>query len=176
MERYREQYQAETTDVDASIESIPDFERIYEKLVIDDIPRHEERFKKLLKEGTINGILVFQNQLDGYDEEIGRKISDINRHLVEIPYNAGACIAITQDAVPETDIREFKNDLKACLENIYGETDSYNETKFLQVKKILDRFKCTTEEDRRACSIFCFLRKMSLVNTRDCEILKSDTG
>jgi len=33
---------------------------MYEKLVTDDIPRHEERFKKLLKEGTINGILVFQ--------------------------------------------------------------------------------------------------------------------
>lgn len=149
MERYREQYQSETTDVDASIESIPDFEKMYEKLVLDDIPRHEERFKKLLKEGTINGILVFQNQLATYDKEIERKITDINRHLVDIPYNPDTYIAITQDQVPETDIREFKNDLKACLENIYGEADSYNETKFLQVKKILDRFKGEKDEDRR---------------------------
>lgn len=149
MERYREQYQAETTDVDASIESIPDFEAIYEKLVVDDIPRHEGRFKTLLKEGTINGILVFKNQLDLFEKEIVRKIEDINKHLVDIPYNAGTYIAITQDAVPEKDIAEFKNDLKACLANIYGETDSYNEEKFHQVKKILDRFKGETDEDKR---------------------------
>lgn len=149
MERYREQYQAETTDVDASIESIPDFEAIYQKLVADDIPRHEGRFKTLLKEGTINGILVFKNQLDLFDKEIARKIEDINKHLVDIPYNVGTYIAITQDSVPEKDIGEFKNDLKACLANIYGETDSYNEEKFHQVKKILDRFKGETDEDKR---------------------------
>jgi uncharacterized protein YPO0396 len=149
MQRYREQNQAETTDVDASIESIPDFEAIYEKLVVDDIPRHEGRFKTLLKEGAINGILVFQNQLDGFDKEIARKIADINKHLVDIPYNAGTYIAITQDAVPEKDIAEFKNDLKACLANIYGEADRYNEEKFHQVKKILDRFKGETDEDKR---------------------------
>lgn len=149
MQRYRALYQAETTDVDANIESIPDFEAIYDKLVVDDIPRHEGRFKTLLKEGTIHGILVFQNQLDGSEKEIARKISEINKHLVDIPYNAGTYIAITQDAVAEKDIAEFRNNLKACLANIYGETDSYNEEKFHQVKKILDRFKGETEEDKR---------------------------
>jgi len=149
MERYREQYQAETTDVDASVESIPDFERIYEKLVLDDIPRHEERFKKLLKEGTINGILVFQNQLATSDKEIERKISEINKHLVDIPYNSGTYITITQDSVRENEIGDFQNDLKACLENIYGEIDNYNEAKFFQVKKILDRFKRENDEDKR---------------------------
>lgn len=149
MERYREQYQSETTDVDASIESIPDFRRMYEKLVVDDIPRHEERFRKLLKEGTINGILVFQNQLATYEREIEQKIEHINGHLVDISYNTDSYIAIVQEPVPESDIREFKSDLKACLTGIYGETDHYNETKFLQVKKILDRFKGEREEDRR---------------------------
>jgi uncharacterized protein YPO0396 len=149
MERYREQYPAETTEVDASIESIPDFQRMYKNLVDDDIPRHEDRFKKLLKEGTINGILVFQNQLATSEKEIERKISEINKHLVDIPYNTGTYITITQDEVRENEIGDFKNDLKACLENIYGETDNYNETKFFQVKKILDRFRCENDEDRR---------------------------
>ncbi len=149
MERYREQYQAETTDVDASIESVPEFNRMYEKLVLDDIPRHGERFKKLLKEGTINGILVFKNQLDSSDKEIERKITDINKHLVDIPYSPGTYIKITQEQVVNNDISDFKSNLKACLENIYGETDNYNESKFLQVKKLLDKFRGETEEDKR---------------------------
>src|SRR5690606_35779394 len=149
MERYREQYQSEPTDVDASIESIPDFRRMYEKLVVDDIPRHEERLRKHRNEDTINGILVFQNQLATYEREIEQKIEHINGHLVDISYNTDSYIAIVQEPVPESDIREFKSDLKACLTGIYGETDHYNETKFLQVKKILDRFKGEREEDRR---------------------------
>lgn len=149
MHQFREQYQADTTDVDASLESIPDFQKIYDKLVADDIPRHEERFRNLLKEGTINGILVFQNQLAAYEAEIERKISEINRHLIDISYNSGTYIFITQEPVPDLDIGEFRKGLRACLENIYGETDSYNEEKFQQVKKILDRFKGDSDEDRR---------------------------
>lgn len=149
MERYLEHYQSFATDVDASLESISEFETMFQKLVQDDIPRHEERFKKLLKEGTIHGILVFQNQLESSDKEIESKIAEINKHLVAIPYSNGTYIKITQDIVSSKDIGDFKNDLRACLENIYGETDNYNEAKFLQVKKILDRFKGTTDEDRR---------------------------
>jgi uncharacterized protein YPO0396 len=149
MDRFRKQYQADTIDVDATLESIPDFQKIYDKLVTDDIPRHEERFRKLLKEGTINGILVFQNHLAAYEAEVGRKISEINRHLVDISYNTGTYIFITQEPVPDLDIGDFRKGLRACLENIYGETDSYNEEKFQQVKKILDRFKGETDEDRR---------------------------
>lgn len=149
MADYRKEYPAETMEVDASIEAAADFRRIYDKLIADDIPKYESRFRQLLKEGTINGILIFKNQLELYEKEIQKKISDINQHLKDIDYNQGTYIKIVEDKVLSEDIKQFRLDLKNCLENIVGETDHYNEEKFLQVKKILDRFKGEKEEDRR---------------------------
>lgn len=47
------------------------------------------------------------------------------------------------DQSRDTDVRQFRQDLKACLGGtLTGEADEdYNEHKFLQVKAIIDRFK-----------------------------------
>lgn len=141
MQIYKNEYQAETGEVDASMEAIPEFREFAQKLKNDDLPKHEQRFKKLLNEGTIQGILIFKNQLELFEQDIGDKIKKINESLVEIEYNPGTYIKLNNDRNQDRDINQFKIDLRHCLENTLGETDHYNEDKFLQVKKILDRFK-----------------------------------
>lgn len=149
MKDFGNEFPEETLEVDASVEAMPEYRSIHDRLVADDIPRHESRFRSMLKERTINSILIFKNQLEAYDKEISDKIERINTHLREIDYNEGAYIRIVSEVVRTADIIEFQRDLRACLENIYGETDHYNEEKFFQVKKLLDRFRGETEEDSR---------------------------
>jgi uncharacterized protein YPO0396 len=55
---------------------------------------------------------------------------------------------------PDAEIRDFQGELRACTEgSLTGATDSqYSETKFLQVKQIIDRFRGrdgTTELDKK---------------------------
>jgi uncharacterized protein YPO0396 len=57
------------------------------------------------------------------------------------------------DRTPNTDVREFRADLRACTEDVVGGGASaqYSEDKFLQVKRIIDRFKGregTADQDR----------------------------
>lgn len=150
MADFRNRYPEEAREIDADVHAIPEFLALYERLVQDDIPRHEERFRKLLKQGAIRGILSFKTRLEDYEREIGEKIDSINQHLREINYNEGTYIRIISEAVRTDDIMGFKQDLRACLDNIYGDSDEiYTEEKFFQVKKLLDRFSGETEADSR---------------------------
>ena len=150
MKDFKTRYPEETLEVDADPRSIPEFRSLYARLMEDDIPRHEERFRELLKQGTIRSILTFKSKLEEYEQDIVEKIERINAHLYEIDYNPGTYIRIAKEEVRTEDILTFKQDLRACLSDVYGDTeDIYTEEKFNQVKKLLDRFRGETEEDSR---------------------------
>lgn len=147
MQKYKNEYPAETTEADASIEAIPEFKRFLKKIEGDDLPRHEKRFKELLNEGTINDIAIFKNQLETSEKDIRVNINKINKSLKDIEYNPGRFIQLVPDSVHDIEIRDFKLQLRICLENTLGETEIYNEEKFNQVKKILDRFNSGAQAD-----------------------------
>ena len=150
MQAFRDRYPEEARETDADLRAIPEFRALHQRLVQDDIPRHEERFRELLKQGAIRGILSFKTRLEDYEREIMSKIASINRHLYEVDYNEGTYIKITSESVKTEDILTFKQDLRACLDHIYGDDENiYTEEKFFQVKKLLDRFRGETEENLR---------------------------
>lgn len=150
MQAFRNRYPDEAREIDADLRSIPEFRALHERLVQDDIPRHEERFRDLLRQGAIRGILSFKTKLEDYERGVLAKIASINKHLREIDYNDGTYITITAEPIRTDDIATFKQQLRACLDNIYGEEDNiYTEEKFFQVKTLLDRFRGTTEDDAR---------------------------
>jgi len=140
MQAYKNIYQAETTEVDASLEALNEFEAMLQALQGQDLPRHEARFKQLLNEGTINSVALFQNQLDKERQQIKEKIATINASLAEIEYNPGTYIELVMDKTQDPEVREFQQDLKQCLAHTLEESELYNEAKFLQVKTLIERF------------------------------------
>ncbi|HED16455.1 MAG TPA: ATP-dependent exonuclease SbcCD, C subunit-like protein [Gammaproteobacteria bacterium] len=140
MQVYNDTYQAETNEVDASLDAVDDYSAMLTTLQTEDLPHHEDRFKQLLNEGTINSIALFQNQLDKERQEIREKIDTINISLGEIEYNSGTYIKLLLDKTQDVEVRDFQQDMKACLAHSLDDIDIYNETKFMQVKSIIDRF------------------------------------
>ncbi|MFP4350720.1 MAG: ATP-binding protein [Desulfococcaceae bacterium] len=152
MQDYKHRYPAETNEVDAALEAAPEFAAMLETLEKEDLPRHEARFKKLLNEGAINSIALFQSQLAKEREEIEKKIALINGSLNDIEYSPGTRIELLTDPTPDSEVRDFQADLKQCLSHTLDGNDLYNEQKFFQVKKLLDRFngrEGLAELDRR---------------------------
>lgn len=140
MQQYKTDYPAETTEVDPSLQALADFGAMLAALTNEDLPRHEQRFKQLLNEGTINSVALFQNQLDKEREEIKAKIQAINTSLGDIEYNPGTYITLLMDSTQDVEVREFQADLRQCLAHSLDDSELYNETKFLQVKAIIERF------------------------------------
>ncbi|MEV7571542.1 ATP-binding protein [Pseudarthrobacter sp. NPDC089323] len=141
MADFRNKYPNETTDVDASLEAAADYNRLLEQLVGNDLPRFEDQFKDLLNQNTIREVVAFNAFLDSRRQDIITRIGEINQSLAGIPYNTGRHIQLEHQATSDQDVREFGSDLRACSEGTIGETEQYSEQKYLQVERLIDRFR-----------------------------------
>ncbi|MCK9365951.1 MAG: ATP-dependent exonuclease SbcCD, C subunit-like protein [Metallibacterium scheffleri] len=143
MRGFKEEFKAETVEMDVSLAALPEYERMLTGLKGDDLPRFEARFKELLNVNTINEIANFNAQLAREREKIREQIDTINRSLAAIDYNPGRFILLVVLPSPDAEIRDFQQDLRACTEGaLTGSSDEqYSEAKFLQVKTIIDRFR-----------------------------------
>lgn len=154
MTEYKKEWPLETRDVDVHIAAGAEFQSMLDQLRADDLPRFEGRFKELLNENTIREVANFQSQLARERETIKERIAQINGSLTRIDYNPGRFISLEAQMNLDTDIREFQSELRACTEGALSgsEDEQYSEAKFLQVKRIIERFRGRQEHadlDRR---------------------------
>jgi len=154
MTEYKGTWPLETGEVDANLAAAPEYKAMLDQLRADDLPRFEGRFKELLNENTIREVANFQSQLARERETIKERIAHINRSLTQIDYNPGRYIRLETQLTPDADIRDFQTELRACTEGaLTGSEDAqYSEAKFLQVKRIIERFRGREEHadlDRR---------------------------
>ena len=143
MRSFSAAYPLETQEVDVSVEAAGDYRAWLLQLRADDIPRFEARFKELLNENTIREVANFQSQLARERETIKERIARINESLNQIDYNPGRYIVLEAQTAGDADIRDFQSELRACTEGtLTGSEDSqYSESKFLQVSRIIKRFR-----------------------------------
>ena len=154
MVAYKEEFKLETAEIDASIEAAFEYRNMLHNLKADDLPRFEARFKQLLNENTINEIANFNSQLARERETIKDRIALINQSLTQIDYNVGRYILLAAQPTSDAEIRDFQVELRACNEGTMTGSDDiqYSEAKFLQVKRIIERFRGReglSEQDRR---------------------------
>jgi uncharacterized protein YPO0396 len=153
MFEFRARWPQEVTELDDSIESGPEYRSLHERVANDDLPRFEAEFRRSLRENAIHEIAGLSAQLNGQAETIRQRVDKINSSLRAIDYNPGRYIRLVPEATPNTEIRAFREELRACTSNITQgvDDDQYSEDRFLQVKAIIDRFKGRegmTEQDR----------------------------
>jgi uncharacterized protein YPO0396 len=154
MAEYCEAYRIDTQEVDASVGAAHEYRAMLERLNADDLPRFEARFKEQLNVNTIREIANFQSQLARERETIKERIARINESLTQIDYNPGRFIELESQPSGDVEVRDFQTELRTCTEGALSGSDDaqYSEAKFLQVKRIVERFRGregTTEQDRR---------------------------
>ena len=154
MGEFRSQYPVETEELDAAVETADGYRELHQRLTDDDLPRFRQQFKTYLNQNTIRDIAGFQSQLNKQANVIKQRIATINESLVDVDYNPGRYIKLEAQPTPHVDVRDFRADLRACTEGaVSAETsDQYSEQKFLQVSRIIERFRGRegqTEADRK---------------------------
>jgi uncharacterized protein YPO0396 len=139
--KYRETFSVEANDIDLDILAVPELRNVLKELVTEGLPKHRERFRELLREHTIQGLVNLQESLDREKKNIEDRLGQINASLRVIDYVKGTYIEIVPKQVSDPDIRQFQADLKMCFSDTLDERSLYTEEKFLQVKKIVERLK-----------------------------------
>ena len=144
MVSFRSQYPVETSELDSAVEAADGYRELHGRLAGDDLPRFQQQFKTYLNQNTIREIAQFQAQLNRQSDLIRERIDTINTSLVGVDYNPGRYIRLEPQQTPSIEIRDFRTDLRACTDNAVSPgtaDDQYSEQKFLQVKRIIERFK-----------------------------------
>src|SRR5262249_40970617 len=84
---FRRAYPLETSELDDSMRSVPAYRELHRRLVEDDLPRFQDKFKNYLNTNTIRDIAGFHSQLNKQVELIKERVDTINASLVGIDYN-----------------------------------------------------------------------------------------
>jgi len=142
MQEYKDTYLAETSDFDAAVESIPEFDRELSRIERDDLPQYTDRFRRMRDEKVIEAIALFQADLYKYVEEIQENITNLNQSLQAIDYTPDTYIQLQTENSRDTEIREFRQMLKECLVDVGKQrTEEAYETSFAKVRHLVTRFK-----------------------------------
>jgi len=154
MGEFRRAYPVETAELDDSVESAGGYRELHARLTGDDLPRFRRQFKTYLNQNTIRDIAGFQSQLNKQADLIEARIATINSSLVDVEYNLGRYIKLEPIRSDYAEVRDFRAHLRACTDDaVSGEDfDQYSEQKFLQVSRIIERFRGRegmAEADRR---------------------------
>jgi uncharacterized protein YPO0396 len=140
---FRKAYPVETAEFDDSVLSASGYRDLHQRLVHDDLPRFTDQFKTYLNTNTIRDIAGFHSQLGKQRELIRERVATINESLIGVDYNPGRYIRLETQQTPNTDIRDFITDLRDCTDDSLTSevSDQYSEQKFLQVARLIERFK-----------------------------------
>lgn len=147
MRDYRSAFPLDALELPEDIDAREEYLKIYQQVVTEGLPGHEARLKAMLNQDTIQSIATFDSKLDLHAKNIMKKTGIINQHLEAIEFSKGTYIRIQTDSNPDREIREFKENLKACYKNIMDTSDAYTEERFEQVQNILNRFRSNENKD-----------------------------
>lgn len=141
MTNFKRDYHVETSEMTDEIQSLKEYSDMLSQLLYDNLPKYQENFKNELQGKIIRHIALLNTTLYQNSKNIYDRISEINESLKDIPYNEGRYITLNCEETIESDIRNFKIQLKSCTERMTSMDDDLIEQKFIQIKDIIGRFK-----------------------------------
>ncbi len=142
MEKFINTHPEESSDLHSGSEYVDDFLAMKNRLEIEDLPRHELRFRELLNKNLVQDIASYKGHLDAFEENIKENIASLNHSLGRIKYTNSTYVNIESRRNVDPEIIDFRAQLRNCLPDVglSGEKSSYEES-FFRIKKLLEILK-----------------------------------
>ncbi len=138
---FRMTYQIDTEHIGRSLGALPDLRTLLDRIVHDDLPKYETRFKELLDRKMLDHIQAFKAELERQEEEYRAVVDQLNESLVHIPYEASAYIQLQAEGSKDDEIGGFKQEMAACLDDTLQGGAEVNERAFERVRQLINRFE-----------------------------------
>ncbi|MCA9135781.1 MAG: hypothetical protein KDB00_03455 [Planctomycetales bacterium] len=129
------------SELSPTTQSLADFESLQQRILQDDLPKHERRFRQRLKEKVLQEIGLLHGSLEDEREEIRSKIEVLNEALRRLDWRPGTYMRLEPSDTSDAEIRDFRRDLAGCLEGTLGGTDEANEVTFGRIEKLVGRLR-----------------------------------
>ena len=134
---FNRDFEQTTIDMGNDFESRSEYIKLTHKIEQDDLPRHQERFKKLMTEKIVDSIVIFKTSLEQSEEEIKQNIDNLNNSLRQIHYTNSTYIELQYHKNRDREITDFRNKLRTCLGDVARQSAEDNEQRFKNIQKFL---------------------------------------
>ena len=138
----------EFSDLIENREYLSDWINRYNRLMKDELPKYQEKFKNYLHQNLNNDIICFKNFIEDGNQKIKRAIKILNENLKQIPYGdmPKTYLYLKISDTKDQKIIEFNRMLKNAIPNAAGyESEEAEEKAFRRIKQFIDFVK---ENDR----------------------------
>ncbi len=136
-----------------NLEFISEYQKRYEELIKDDLPRFETKFNNYLQETIINKVGDFRMFFENWSDSIKENVRLLNDALKAIDFNTGAkktyIQLVVRNKVSE-EVKEFRNLLYKAIPNFKAMAASIDGKKHHFEKHIAPLIQQLTDEKWRA--------------------------
>ena len=137
----------EENDLRDHIDYLNGFLGLRQRILDEDLPKHERRFKERLNEKVIQEIGLFRGELERERRSIQDKIETLNASLRQLEYRPGTHIQLEPRPIRDAEIMEFQLRLRECIEGSFDDSAEGNEARFVRIQQLLHRLQ--DENNRR---------------------------
>ena len=148
-DRFRQTWPAEASDVDASIQSAPDYFAKLGRLEADRLPDYEQKFFDLLDSQSNQNLAALSTYLNQARKEIMARMELVNQSLENAEFNKGTHLKIQVDDRSLEPVREFRKELQAAFSGAWSQDRALAEKRFEMLKAIVDRLSSQDLKDRQ---------------------------
>ncbi|MEJ3405475.1 ATP-binding protein [Rathayibacter sp. YIM 133350] len=134
-------------DLDESIDSLPDFLALLDRIERDRLPEFEREFRRLMQEGPTRHLTDLIHRLEEERKLIDRRIEPINRALSETSFNRGTHLQIEVKKVTVEPLNEFKRMLHEFMQLSIRAAEDTAEERYEKLDQIIGKL---SSEDREA--------------------------
>lgn len=127
----------EAKNLRPSVKYLDGFLGLRQRIVDDDLPKHERRFKERLNQKVIEEIGLFRNALEQERRSISEKIELLNLSLKKLEYRPGTHIQLEPRPIRDPEITEFQGKLRECVEGSFEDSSEANEARFVKIKSLV---------------------------------------
>lgn len=105
----------------SSINLIGEYQKLYERLVKEDLLRHEKKFNEYLQETVINKVSDFRMFFNNWEKSIRDTIQMLNQSLSEIDFSTAPVtyIQLVNSKKFNSDVADFRQMLENAIPNIH---------------------------------------------------------
>lgn len=141
MSRFLRACPEESSDLRAAVDYLASFLGFRQRILEDDLPRHEQRFKDRLNQKVIEEIGLFRGALEQERRKIEDKIELLNHSLKKLEYRTGTHIQLEPRQIRDADITDFQGRLRECVEGSFEDSAEANEARFTRIKELIVRLR-----------------------------------
>lgn len=146
---FKTRWPLEAAEMDTSVESGQAYFALLETLERDRLPSFETRFREMLQSQSDQYLATLQRKLSDEARTIENKIDSVNEALRNAPFGRGTFLEIRSRPIHQQDVLKFKAQLKEILAQSFLADAGAAETRFVQMKVLVERLGSPKAEDER---------------------------